>query len=83
MKKYINSEGRKAHFISAVPEGWREMTDEEIAAEETERQVKAQEIKKEKQLQILKDKKLEDLIFNDPETPQEIKDYIGKKKEKN
>jgi Asp-tRNA(Asn)/Glu-tRNA(Gln) amidotransferase B subunit len=40
MKKYINSEGRKAHFVGVVPEGYREMTEEEIQQEQIEFQAK-------------------------------------------
>ena len=40
MKKYINSEGKTQHFIGTVPEGYREMTADEIMQEEQAKQAK-------------------------------------------
>lgn len=47
MKKYINSEGKTAHFIGGIPKsekdkGWREMTAKEIQAEQEARQARSQ-----------------------------------------
>jgi regulator of protease activity HflC (stomatin/prohibitin superfamily) len=33
MKTYINEEGKISHFVGAIPDGFREMTEEEIQAE--------------------------------------------------
>jgi len=38
MKIYTNLEGKKQHFIGCIPEGWREMTAEELQAEEQAKQ---------------------------------------------
>jgi hypothetical protein len=72
MKKYINSESQKAHFIGEVPEGWREMTTEELQQEEVLSKGKQMEEK----IRLLKEKKLEELLLADINTPKDVKEYL-------
>jgi ribonuclease HII len=74
MKIYINSEGKISHFVGAIPDGFREMTEEEI---QQYNQKKANKKNIEKQIKLLKEKKLEELLLADKNTPQEVKEYIN------